>query len=94
MVLYFHFKIFKVHSHASKLYFVPLAKLYFVLFAGWPKVSINNVFNYNIDWYCGVHSFVGKKYKQVHKMSSLHWVGGREKHVLPVECFALDFHLD
>lgn len=37
VVLYFHLKIFKVHSHASKLYFVPPAKLYFVLFAGWPK---------------------------------------------------------
>jgi len=43
------------------------AKLYFVV--GWPKISTNHLFNDNIccslfDWYCGLHTFVAKIYKQ------------------------------
>lgn len=43
-----------------------LAEIYFALFVGWLKVSTKNLCNYNTDWYCGLHSFVAKKYKQIH----------------------------
>lgn len=53
-----------------------LAKLYFII--GWPKISTNHLFCDDIcysilNWYYRLHTFVAKKYKQIHKIGVKTW---------------------